>query len=286
VVSFSIWRKSEPVHRLLIRRESDCTGVEVMTSAFSPNRPPSLDELTARYLATATSDPVPEAVSEVELHEVSGGFRPPVRALWDEVFVSLRLFGLTSDRLTMPPEWSSFVTESNRLTEFPMAAGLFPQMGFPGPGPIGDRRNIPSDVPTATGAHTTLRGWVRKAARSHSATTLLVSSGLAALLGEHSEAEGALATAATHSQGSWKLAITNQRAAVLWLAGRRSEAVAIWDGMPESPVVEFNRGIAAISCDRPEQAVAHFRSAGTSLPDSSGWSHLAWIRSVSIPAGR
>ena len=244
----------------------------------SPSRPPhnapSLDEMMARFLATSTA-PGAEPASEVELYEVSGGFRPAARAIWDETLVPLRSFGLTPDKLTLPPEWSAFVGEACRSTGLPMAAGLFPQQYEPVAGP----QTGPSSPLRGISGLPALRTWVRKAVRSPSATALLVASGIAAAIGEQADALAALSAAEAGAPPRWTPAIENQRAAVLWLGGRQAEAAALWAQLPDGPVVAFNRGMAQLFLGQTESAQNNLRTAAATLPDLSGWSHLAWIYS-------
>ncbi len=67
----------------------------------------------------------------------------------------------------------------------------------------------------------------------------------------------------------------NQQAATLWLAGRCEAALAMWQTLPAGPVVSFNIGMALLMLGRANSAVPHLASAVESLPETSGWQHLA-----------
>lgn len=67
----------------------------------------------------------------------------------------------------------------------------------------------------------------------------------------------------------------NQQAANLWLAGRSDAALAIWQTLPAGPVASFNIGMALLMLGRTKSAVPHLASAAESLPETSGWQHLA-----------
>ncbi len=67
----------------------------------------------------------------------------------------------------------------------------------------------------------------------------------------------------------------NQQAANLWLAGRSDAALAMWQNLPAGPVASFNIGMALLMLGRTKSAVPHLASAAESLPETSGWQHLA-----------
>jgi hypothetical protein len=237
---------------------------------------PSLKDLTARFLAAkaahATGDP--EDGGEVTPHEVAGGFRTPTKLTWDEALAVFRLFGVEPEKLATPPEWAAFVNLEAATLGVPLAAGLYPQRFRQLPGQLADgARPHTLSAPETQPGFPALRGWIRKAMGSRSATTLLVASGVAAVLGDHQEADAVLSSAEAHCSGPWRAAWENQKAAVLWLTGRHDEAARAWASQSDRPAIEFNRGLAALFGSKP--AAAPFQAAAAGLPESSGWSHLA-----------
>ena len=231
---------------------------------------PSLRDLTARFLASKAAAPF-EAVedSEVQPHEVIGGFQTPVRATWDEALAAFRLFGVTAEKLACPPEWAAFVALETNLVSIPLAAGLFPQRFHKLPGQVTAADTNPRPTQQVAG-FSGLRGWVRKALRSASTTQLIVAAGVAAQLGDWADAEAALTEAEALCDGPWKAVLANQRAAVAWLQGNTAQATQIWS-QGTTPVNAFNRGLSQTG----EVRRSEFTAASAALPETSGWRHLA-----------
>jgi hypothetical protein len=73
---------------------------------------------------------------------------------------------------------------------------------------------------------------------------------------------------------------TNERAALLWERGLLTEAVAAWEQLPDGVTKWFNLGMAALFSGQPERAKPLLRQAAESLPESSGWAHLARLYSA------
>jgi hypothetical protein len=230
---------------------------------------PSLDELMARFLARACGDIGPEC-GDVEPHEVTGGFRAASATTWDEARAVFQLFGVEPEKLAPPPDWASFAALASSVAAVPLAAGLFPQRVRTIPALSG-----PAALPDHTPGFSGLREWVRKALESRSPTTLLVAAGVAAGLGDWSDAEAALEAAEAVCEGRWRAAWVNQRAAVQWLRGRSAEAAATWATAEAEAPVAFNRGMAELFGRQPGRGAAMLRDAAGRLPADSGWSHLA-----------
>ncbi len=86
-----------------------------------------------------------------------------------------------------------------------------------------------------------------------------------------SPAEAAFQTGTINSDASQ----INQRAAALWLNGKREDALAMWETLPVGPVASFNVGMALLMLGRSKSAVPHLASAVDALPEASSWKHLA-----------
>jgi len=67
----------------------------------------------------------------------------------------------------------------------------------------------------------------------------------------------------------------NERAAFLWLCDCREEALAVWQTLPAGPVVNFNLGMANLMLGLPKRAIPYLELSVESLPETSGWHHLA-----------
>ena len=232
--------------------------------------PPSLRDLTARYLAAQAVNPAGGAESEVEPHEVLGGFRPTAAQTWADAVAPLAAVGLSADGLTCPPEWAAFAAAGGPVAVVPLAAGFFPQ-----------RVSDPSALfagtfsPPAADRHAgfdALRQWVAAAVGGGSAARLLVAAGVAACLGDTLTADAMLAAAEPLCVGAGRIAWENQRAAVRYVAGKAADWAAV-----TGPVGDYNRGLAALFAGRPGDAVAPLRRAAEALPAGSGWAALAGL---------
>jgi tetratricopeptide (TPR) repeat protein len=245
---------------------------------MTPNAPvPTLDELTARFLAEAAISEADEA-SEVEPYEVIGGFQPSAGELWRESRQALH--GFTKDPAAAPPEWAAFVTHDSQSlnhvpsTLTPFAVGLFPQRlrNF-----AALSQNTFLRSPACVGktpGFTGLRGWAGKALRGTDVTTLLAASGVLAALGDHTEAQTALNAAETFANPDQRAAVLNQRGSLAWLAGDTEAARDAWALAGANAPAQFNLGLYHLTQGANAAAVEAFAAAEASLPESSGWCHL------------
>ncbi|OWK34715.1 hypothetical protein [Fimbriiglobus ruber] len=248
---------------------------------ISPSAQPSLNDLMNRYLANKSATSGMDLSSdgtEVEPHEVAGGFRASAKTTWDEATAVFKVFGVEPEKLAAPPEWSSFVAMETAAVAVPFAAGVFPQRLRHVPALIG-AADLTSFRPSAgaeqVSGFSSLRGWVRKTLRGRSATGLIVASGIAAALGDWTDAEAALTAAEPLCTGAWRGVWENQRAALLWLRGRSEEAGRVWAEHDSPSATAFNRGLTALFSAQTTGAADQFQTATADLPDSSGWCHLA-----------
>ena len=67
----------------------------------------------------------------------------------------------------------------------------------------------------------------------------------------------------------------NERATSLWLSDHREEAMAVWQTLPAGPVADFNLGMANLMLGSPKRAIPFLQASVESLPETSGWHHLA-----------
>ncbi|MGL6096262.1 MAG: tetratricopeptide repeat protein [Fimbriiglobus sp.] len=243
----------------------------------SPVRQPRLDDLTARFLAQTAAAPAQTADSEVEPHEVMGGFRTDPRTGWAEVAATGTRFGLPSDKLPAPPEWSAYAALPAPTAALPLAFGVFPQQvrePLPLLGATDLTAFLPKPKATVVG-FTGLKGWAKAALAGKSASARLAATGLLALLGDTAGALDGLAAAETDFAGADRTAWQNQYAAVLWLAGRHADAVTVWETLAGHPAATFNLGMARLFLGNAAAAVPALKQAAADLDAASGWSHLA-----------
>ena len=162
-----------------------------MTTPQQPTRtaPPRLDDLLGRFIAsTANSgERLPDA-SEVELHEIHGGFQADATLLWTEARRVFDLLGTVCEHQPSPPEWQGYSRVAGTTPAIPLAAGFFPQrlqdvQSILGRSPAA---SVPAPTVTASDeAFPKLRAWATEAVHSdfHQHRTDWV--GCAGRLGRH-----------------------------------------------------------------------------------------------------
>jgi hypothetical protein len=216
---------------------------------------PSINELMVRFLAKG-SDMVESG--EFEPHEVAAGFRVDPRAAWTDATTNN-----PTAPVPLPPDWATLVNQPAAAFAVPMAAGNFPQrvrdlqplLAKFDPAELRPSGSQPP-LPGLAG----LRGWVAR----NAATQPELAAGLARLIGDFDQAEKTLAAGPG-----------NERAALLWQRGRCEEALAVWNGLPESPAVLFNRGMALLFLGKTAEAKPVLAKATEAIPEASGWNALA-----------
>ena len=223
--------------------------------------PPSIAELTDRMLKATAAESFDTAEPEVEPYEVLNGFRTDPRTAYVDAVAALKLLGDTSP-IALPPEWAGYVQHLGAAVAVPLAAGRFPQQVKDLASMLdADAKHTPVRPTEAVGFHS-LRSWVKKQENGTAAGRL--AAGIARGLGDD----------ATIPNGHDAIS-ANERAAALWTVGDTSPAVKLWLSMPDSPVSFFNRGMSLLFTGRAAEAIPHLKNAVNTLPETSGWQHLA-----------
>lgn len=227
--------------------------------------PPSLADLTARFLARPAAN---DAEAGVEPHEVIAGFATDSRTTWTEAVAAAKLLGLKDVPTNSPTDWVGYSRQAASADFLPLALGHFPQQV----------REITSLLGTTKKAHTTeSRGWNVISGKA-TAVSLMLNAASARVTGNVAEAERLLTEAAPLCQGDAAQAtLQNEKAALLWQKGDRTAAVAIWKQQPESGVAAFNLGVAFLVTSQKAEAQAQLKTAIAKLPETSGWHHLAQL---------
>lgn len=227
---------------------------------------PSIDTLTARFLARQSVSPESVAASEVEPHEVLTGFRAGAAATWKDATAVLGLFG-ESTPMPLPPEWASFVSQLADVSILPMGIGSIPQ-----------RVRVIAAKRSAEGpagpAHPKLSQWIAVRKKAGSPLDLIVAGAILRAMGDLAGAESCFADAQPTTEAQRQL-LANERAMLLWQQGQVAEALKAWEAMESTPVTVFNRAVAHWVAGRADVAEPLFADAANRLPDSSGWAHLA-----------
>lgn len=244
--------------------------------------PPSLEDLTRRYLASR-SDADGSAVefgpeSEVEPHEVAAGFRTEPRTAWLDAHAALaRPDGATLPG-TYPADWPGLVNQPVAVQALPFALGHYPQR-VKDLQPLLTVGKLSELAPKASSppwpGYAGLRAYLAQLAQKHQSETMLRAAGLARLLGDWDLAADLLTRAEPLEGTEYRSAWENERAALLWCQGRCEEALSAWEKMPDMPTTIFNRGMALLFLDRSAEARAWLAKAADMIPETSGWNALA-----------
>ena len=244
--------------------------------------PPSLQDLTLRYLASRSdadgSAVESEAGSEVELHEVAAGFRTDPRTAWTDAQAALARTDAATLPGSVPADWVGLVSQPVAVHALPFAVGNFPQRvkdlhPLLAGAKLSDLAPKPGALPLP--GYTGLRSHVSQLATKHQSETMLRAAGLARAVGDLAIAEDLLTKAEPLKGTEYRSAWENERAALLWQQGKSEAALAVWEAMPETATSLFNRGMALLFLDRAAEARRCLAKAVDMIPETSGWNALA-----------
>jgi tetratricopeptide (TPR) repeat protein len=94
------------------------------------------------------------------------------------------------------------------------------------------------------------------------------------LAGQFDRATKVLEQAEKTQPEALRTVLANEKAAVAWHMGEIAQATALWESLPPTAPVLFNRGLAALASGRHADARTHFNAAVAQIPESDGWHHL------------
>jgi hypothetical protein len=243
--------------------------------------PPNLAELMVRYVNrpvdAETIAVEAGALGEVEPHEVAVGFRADPRLAWREGLAVAEVFGLKDElkSVTSPSEWAGVVVRDDAAATQPCALGGYPQR-------VRDltallqatelRKLTPTGV--SRPASPALGKWATKQVQSGLSGQRLLAAGVLRAAGDYEQAESVLNDLRKQMPKGQESALRNEEAALLWQRGNLDNAAEIWDQLPDSPAVLFNRGMAALFLGHAATARECLKKAVAGLPESGGWHHL------------
>ena len=208
---------------------------------------PSLAELTRRKLV---AEPIPvEYGDDAVPHDGASGFLSDARNLWHDALLAADLLGEPCGKLPIPAEWLAAVRLPANSPLIPLALGHTPAM-------MGDLTRL---------------------MEATSGQALAPKSRKANDIGERTAFSGRVRVG-----GAVEL---NERAAILWAAGRLDEAAQLWETLPAGPVRDFNLGLCALAQNRYAHATASLNQAASALPTMSAWKHdasllAAWAETI------
>ena len=242
--------------------------------------PPSLTDLMMRFVSrpieAAEIEAEAGALGEVEPHEVAVGFRADPRLAWNEGLAVLPALGLQdSKRLAAPAEWPAVVVRHEAVASQPFALANYPQRvrdltallqadDLTKLRPVGESRP----------ASQSMGAWAAKQAQTQDGAASLLAAAVLRAAGDLNQADAMLQSLQSSIPDVLRTAYDNEVAALHWQNGQADQAVAIWDRLPETPAVLFNRGLAALFLKQTAKARENLKKAVALIPDTDGWHHL------------
>jgi len=257
-------------------------GTRVMSHANeSSGTPvqPALADLLARYLqrqaaAQAAGFASPDMDGEVVPFEAVPVQPVDPRLAWQEALAVIAYFRPNTDCPTgqVPPDWSTLVAVHEPEVALAFCLGNFPQL-MRNVQPLLQRANLGKLRPSATRslAVPALLAWT---AEQNEYPQILLAIGALRLARQFDRAAELLQEHQANVPAEWQAVWANEEAALLWQRGRAGEAAALWQSLPESVPVLFNRGMAALFLEQPAEARAQLSRAVAQLPEDSSWHHL------------
>jgi tetratricopeptide (TPR) repeat protein len=253
-----------------------------MSQPQMPSGPPSPAELLAGYLQRqqqthAAGLAGPDLDGEVVPYE-AGPVQPiDARTAWDEAVAALRLFVPAHPlrEIKPPTDWPSLVHGQEPAAALALCLGNFPQL-VRDLHPLLRAEHLHDLRPAAHPAVApNLLAWVDKIAAKPHYPQLLLAVALLRLARLFDRAGELLSSHESDVPAEWRPAWDNEKAALAWHRGETEEARRLWLAQPPSAAVLFNRGMAALFLDRPEEARPALAEAAERLPETSAWHHLA-----------
>jgi len=243
---------------------------------------PNPSELFERYLrrqaeAQAAGLATTEATGEVLPYD-AGPVQPiDAKLAWDESIAVARLLNpaVNSKAWQAPPHWQSLVAVHEPAAALAFAFGNFPQLvrnlqlllQKPDLTALRPEAGQPASVPALT-------DWAEQVFAKRQFPQMLLAVGALRLAKQFDLAAKLIALPESAVPAEWRAAWANEQAALAWHAGRHAEARAMWQKLPDSPPVLFNRGMASLFLGDAAEARAALDQAVAQLPEASAWHHL------------
>lgn len=243
-----------------------------------PAELPNMNDMLKEYLQRRSSAHG-DGIATLEAGDVEPYDAVPAQVLdpkqaWDEATAVLTHFDENS-AIKSPTDWAQLVSAVDAAVAVPMAAGHFPQS-------VRDLNRLarsvpPTELPTESGSPIQIDGietWLRGVEKSASGVEALLAVGVLRALRQFGRADKLLTKIEKTLPAKLRSAWTNEKAALLWSCGPRAEALTMWNSLPDSAPVLFNRGVAALFLGDKGAAKSALTAAVTQIDESSGWHHL------------
>ncbi len=248
---------------------------------------PQLSQLLEQFIrqqaAAPRSDPAEhegevalfEAAAGVQLVDAGAAFKEALEAV-DHLADGQVQFGPESGK--PPVEWAGLLRGQEVGVALPFCLGNFPQMirslsPFWNDTDLTHRR--PSPVRSFPLEGTLERG--QKALADGKPAEALLAAALLRTAQQFEQAGELLDSVGQKGPYTLKSLLLNEEAALAWHRGEHARAAELWAGHPrqDSPVIQFNRGLAALFANDREAARGFLNIAADVLPERSSWRHLA-----------
>ncbi|MCI0642195.1 MAG: hypothetical protein L0Y72_04040 [Gemmataceae bacterium] len=249
--------------------------------SFETAQPPKLADLLANFLqkqAQAQREGLVAFDPSAEVMPYEAGPVQPIdsKLAWDETLAVAGFYGVTSGRWQTPPQWPQLVASHEPAVALAFALGNFPQLvrNFH---LILTKTNLEEFKPeTARPVQAQgLLEWANEVTMKKQFPQALMALGALRLAKQFDQAEALAKSLEADVPGESRAAWDNERAALRWHQGKTAEAKALWNKLPASVPVLFNRGMAELFTGNAQAARQLLADAISQIPEQSAWHHLA-----------
>jgi hypothetical protein len=256
-----------------------------LNKADSGMAQPSLVDLFREYLARQSSRAgggaiIADAQGAVIPHEAEQFLMLDPKHAWDEAMAAGQYLvkGWSGSSHPIPNNWATLTTQHEPIAAVSFAFGNYPQLvrdihALTESKQLSRLRcsSLPAIV-LAPSAPLPERG---DRGEGGDFPAPLVAAGILRSARHFDEAGQLLDQFRPKLPRRWQTAWSNEQAALEWHRGGEERAIELWKAQPPNPVIHFNLGMAALFHDRPAEAHKTLAEAANSLPEDSGWFHLA-----------
>jgi len=224
---------------------------------------------------------------EVVPHEAAPAQPADPKLAWEEALAVLPFYSSTfsgssesrGKTIKAPPDWPLLVAAQEPAVGVPFCLGNFPQMVRSlqpllhlAPGANATRLASSANAPPVVSVE--LNRWADQLGKKKQFPNSLLAVAALRLARDFDRAESLLPPE-WKADAEFRPALENERAALAWHWGQTREALASWQGQPESAPVLFNRGMACLFLNQRADACTFLQKAVAHLPEEGAWHHLA-----------
>jgi len=192
----------------------------------------------------------------------------------------MEALGVDADQLkgmAVPGDWGRLIVRQESVAALPFAIGNYPQRVRELGALIqtGDLNSLLTKNVEVEEASKPLVDWCKKQVDAGTMPQAMIAASLYRVSGDLAKAGDALESLAKKAPFEWTTTLENERAALMWESGKFAEARALWNSLPDTNPVIFNRGMASLFMGEPKSAIVQFGKLADQLPETSAWHHLA-----------